>query len=83
MKECLSARILFPTRKFPLVNNKLHSYERVRWSGHVARTEEGRSAFKIVTGKSTGKRPSGRSRHRREDYYNGSLRNKYQYEELH
>ena len=29
--------------------------------------EEGRRAFKILTGKSTGKRPRGRSRHRWED----------------
>ena len=27
-----------------------------RWSGHVARMEEGRSVFKILTGKPTGKR---------------------------
>ena len=26
------------------------------WAGNVARMEEGRSAFKIVTGKPTGKR---------------------------
>ena len=30
---------------------------RLRWAGHVARMEEGRSAFKILTGKPTGKRP--------------------------
>ena len=30
---------------------------RMRWAGHVARMEEGRSAFKIVTRKPTGKRP--------------------------
>ena len=29
--------------------------------------EEGRSAFKIITGKPTGKRPLGRPRRRRED----------------
>ena len=29
---------------------------RLRWAGHVARMEEGRSAFKILTGKPTGKR---------------------------
>ena len=29
--------------------------------------EEGRSAFKILTGKPTGKRPLGRPRHRLED----------------
>ena len=33
---------------------------RLRWARHVARMEEGRSAFKILTGKPTGKRPSGR-----------------------
>jgi hypothetical protein len=36
----------------------------LRWAGHVARMEEGRSAFKIVTGKPTGKRLLGRPRHR-------------------
>ena len=28
---------------------------RLRWAGHVARMEEGRSAFKMFTGKPTGK----------------------------
>ena len=28
---------------------------RFRWAGHVARMEEGRSDFKILTGKPTGK----------------------------
>ena len=40
---------------------------RLRWAGHVARMKEGRSAFKILTGKDTGKRPLGRPRCRRED----------------
>ena len=40
---------------------------RLRWAGHVARMEEGRNAFKIVKGKSTGKRPLGRPRRRWED----------------
>ena len=40
---------------------------RLRWAGHVARMEEGRSAFKILTGKPTGKRPLGRLRRRWED----------------
>ena len=35
---------------------------RLRWAGHVASMEEGRSPFKILTGKNTGKRPLGRSR---------------------
>jgi hypothetical protein len=29
----------------------------LRWAGHVARMEEGRSAFKMLTGKPAGKRP--------------------------
>jgi hypothetical protein len=36
----------------------------LRWAGHIARMEEGRSCFKIVTGKPTGKRPLGRPRRR-------------------
>ena len=40
---------------------------RLRWAGHVVRMEEGRSAFKILTGKPTGKRPLGRPRRRWED----------------
>ena len=30
---------------------------RLKWVGHVARMEEGRSAFKILTGKPTGRSP--------------------------
>ena len=30
---------------------------RLRWTGHVVRMEERRSAFKILTSKLTGKRP--------------------------
>ena len=30
---------------------------KLRWTGHVARKEEGRSVFKILTGKPIGKRP--------------------------
>ena len=30
---------------------------RLRWAGHLARMEEVRSAFKILTGKPTGERP--------------------------
>ena len=35
---------------------------RLRWAGHVARMEEGRSAFKMLTGTPAGKRPLGRRR---------------------
>ena len=40
---------------------------RSRWTGYVARIEEGRNAFNILTGKPTGKRPLGRPRRRWED----------------
>ena len=40
---------------------------RLRWARHVARVEEGRSAFKILTGKPTEKRPLERPRRRWED----------------
>ena len=35
---------------------------RLSWAGYIAKMEEGRSAFKILTGKSTGYRPLGRLR---------------------
>ena len=40
---------------------------RLRWAEHVARMEESRSAFKMLTGKPTGKRLLGRPRRRWED----------------
>ena len=40
---------------------------RLRWAGHVARMEEGRNAFKILTGKPLGKRLLGRPGRRWED----------------
>ena len=42
--------------------NKEH--RRSIWAGHVARMEEGRSAFKIFTGKPPGKRHIERARRR-------------------
>ena len=59
-----------------LHNKKLHSLyrspnvvrviksRRLRWAEHVARTEEDRSAFKMVTGNPTGKRSLGMHRQR-------------------
>ena len=38
--------------------------QKIKRADHVARMEEGRSAFKILTGKPTEKRPLGRLRHR-------------------
>ena len=47
--------------------NKCKMFRRLRWAGCVARMKEGRSAFKILTGIPTGKRPLGKPRHRWED----------------
>ena len=40
---------------------------KLRWAGYLARMEEGRSAFKILTGKPKRKRPLGSPRRRWED----------------
>jgi hypothetical protein len=40
---------------------------RMRWAGHVARMGEDRGVHRILVGKSEGKRPLGRQRHRWED----------------
>ena len=42
-------------------------FRRLRWAGHVGLEEEGRSTFKILTGKPTGKRPLGRPGRKWED----------------
>ena len=39
----------------------------MRWADHVARIEEDRSTFKILTGTPVGKRPLGRPKSRWED----------------
>ena len=57
-----------------LHNEELHSLYRspniirviksrgLRWAGHVARMEEGRCTFKVLTGTLTGKKPLGSPR---------------------
>jgi len=40
---------------------------RMRWVGHVARTGEWRGVYRVLVGKSGGKRPLGRTRRRWED----------------
>jgi hypothetical protein len=36
----------------------------MRWKGHVAHNREMRGAYRVLVGKSEGKRPLGRPRHR-------------------
>ena len=77
MENRILRRIFGPTRNENGEWKRLHNEEhlslysspnivrksrRLRWAGHEARMEEGRSAFKMLTGKPTGKRPLGRPR---------------------
>ena len=56
---------------------------RLRWTGHVARMEESRSAFKILTGSTAGKIPLERPRRIWEDNIRMDLKGiGYQYVEL-
>ena len=57
---------LHSLHRSPIIFGVIKS-RRLRCAGHVARMEEGRSAFKILTDKLTGKRPLGRPRRRWED----------------
>jgi hypothetical protein len=47
---------------------------RMRWAGHVARMGEDRKVYKVLVGKSEGKRPLGRPRRRWEDGIRMDLR---------
>jgi hypothetical protein len=42
-------------------------WRRMRWTGHVARMEEKRGAYRILVGRHEGRRPLGRPRRRWED----------------
>jgi hypothetical protein len=69
-----------------LHNNELHSLysspnivrviksRRIRWAGHVARMGEGRGVYRILVGRSEGKRSLGRPRRRWEDNIKMDLR---------
>ena len=68
MEECirLHNEELHSRYRSPNIVRAIKS-RRLRWAGHVARIEEVRSSFKMLTGKPTGKRHLGRSRRRWED----------------
>jgi hypothetical protein len=69
-----------------LHNDELHSLysslnivrviksRRMRWAGHVAPVEEGRGVYRVLVGRSEGKRPLGRPRHRWDKYIKLYLR---------
>ena len=60
MRSLLNEELLSLYRSPNIV--RLINSRRLRWAGHVVRMEEGRSSFKILTSKPTGKRPLGRPR---------------------
>ena len=75
-------RIFMSSYRSPNIVRVIKS-RKLRWAGHLARMEEGRSACKMLAGKHTGKRPLGRPRRRWEDNIRMDLkRNRYQYEDL-
>ena len=47
-----------------LIYSGLFTSRRLRWVGHIPRMEEGKSAFKMLTGTPAGKRPLGKPRRR-------------------
>jgi hypothetical protein len=47
---------------------------KMRWAGHAIRLGEGRGVYRVLIGKTEGKRPLGRPRHRWEDSINLDLR---------
>ena len=53
---------------------KVNKSRRLKLTGYVARMEEGRNAFKMLTGQPIGKRPLGKPRHRWEDNIRLSLK---------
>jgi hypothetical protein len=53
---------------------KVIKSRRTRWAGHVARMGEGRGVYRVSVGRSKGKRPLGRPRHRWEDNIKMDLR---------
>jgi len=46
----------------------------MRWAGHVARVGERRGIYRVLVGKSEGKRPLGKHRRRWEDYMKMDLK---------
>jgi hypothetical protein len=53
---------------------RMFKSRRMRWAGHVARMGEGRGVYRVLGGRTEGKRPLGRPRHRWEDNIKMDLR---------
>ncbi|KAJ4443775.1 hypothetical protein ANN_05553 [Periplaneta americana] len=55
-------------------NHEENASQRLRWAGHVARMGESRNAYRVLVGRSEGKRPLRRPRRRWEDSIKMDLR---------
>jgi hypothetical protein len=55
-------------------NVRVIKSRRMRWAGHVAHMGEARGVYRVLVGRSKGKRPLGGSMHRWEDNINMDLR---------
>jgi hypothetical protein len=64
--ECSTIKNFLVLYRSPNIVRGIKS-RRLRWADHVGRLKEGRSTFKVLTGKPTENRPLGRPRRRWED----------------
>ena len=67
LSRCSPLRKIHSLYRLPNIIRVIIS-RRIRWAGYIANMEECGSAFIILTGKPTGKRPLGRPRNRWEDH---------------
>jgi hypothetical protein len=47
--------------------SRIIKLRRIRWAGHVAQMGKNRNVYRLLVGKPEGRRPLGRTRHRRTD----------------
>ena len=62
---------IFTTRNVwstPFTQHKIMQSRRLRWAGHVSRMKEDRSCIKVLTDKTTRKKPRGRPKRKWEEY---------------
>jgi hypothetical protein len=64
MREVFPYIKLYLSFAYVIVLNEITKSRRMRWAGHVARMEEKRNVYRLLVGKSEGKRPLGRPRRR-------------------
>jgi hypothetical protein len=61
-ENCIMKRFMICTLRLSII--RIIKARRMRWSGHVARMGEKRNVYRLLVGKSEGRRPLGRPRRR-------------------